>query len=371
VLKPFRMHTKTPSPTKSRTYAEIIDDAIIAAHEAAHGPSEAEQNPSSTAAAVAPEAAPRHPGGRPSACTFGNIHIICQIIAELGVSDTAAAARAGIPASTLSRWKKVQPNLPGIFATAREGYRARLLQIMHEATTRDGRPDWRATAWLLERVFPEDYGRKRTPALSPEDIASTDLAAEPNASAAPLTEPVELNRNEADLGAGPNPIAPPVNDVSARSEPSETLETPATAALIPEAPTSKTSETRQDANPADSIPLEPQAAAFVERSLTASSVTRQDEPAAAPKAPDCPLPFASHMPEAACSETSETPVSASLETASAKPSTDSPLADAMQHGNGLSRRERRHRAHVQRMAERRALTAERRAHHEQHDLAAA
>jgi hypothetical protein len=42
---------------------------------------------------------------------------------------------------------------------AREQFREAKLAIVDEATTRDGRPDWRAAAWALEKAFPEDYGK--------------------------------------------------------------------------------------------------------------------------------------------------------------------------------------------------------------------
>jgi hypothetical protein len=46
------------------------------------------------------------------------------------------------------------------FASSREDFRNRHVHKLQTATTRDGRHDWRASAWLLERIFPQDYARR-------------------------------------------------------------------------------------------------------------------------------------------------------------------------------------------------------------------
>jgi hypothetical protein len=46
---------------------------------------------------------------------------------------------------------------------AREQYREAKLTIVDEATTKDGRPNWRAAVWALEKAFPQDYGRPPRP----------------------------------------------------------------------------------------------------------------------------------------------------------------------------------------------------------------
>jgi hypothetical protein len=85
------------------------------------------------------------------------IDALCSIIRETGASDSGAAARMSLHPSTLSRWKKESPSLAILLRGAREDFRAAQLEVIH-ATVRSGTAtSWRAAAWLLERVFPEDY----------------------------------------------------------------------------------------------------------------------------------------------------------------------------------------------------------------------
>ncbi len=105
-------------------------------------------------------ATPTHPG-RPTLYTEATIERLCAHIREHGLSDSPAAVRAGVSVASISRWKRAHPGLAPRLAGAREEFRAAMLSIILTATTRDGRPDWRAAAWILERVFPEDYSRTR------------------------------------------------------------------------------------------------------------------------------------------------------------------------------------------------------------------
>src|SRR3954452_2992131 len=100
----------------------------------------------------------------------------------------------GVPASTLSGWRKDHPDILNSFAAAREQYRALLLDRLHNAKTRDGRDDWRATAWLLERSFPEDYGRKRLAQPSSQHEFHLDPPADWNASPDPAPAPPRRDR---------------------------------------------------------------------------------------------------------------------------------------------------------------------------------
>ena len=84
-------------------------------------------------------------------------------IRRCGMSDTAAASTLGIGRATLSGWKKEHPELEEWLAMAREQFREAKLAIVDAATTRDGRPDWKAAVWALEKAFPEDYGKPARP----------------------------------------------------------------------------------------------------------------------------------------------------------------------------------------------------------------
>jgi hypothetical protein len=89
--------------------------------------------------------------------------MLWEVIHHRGMSDTAAALTLGIGRSTLSGWKKQHPELDEWLEMAREKFREAKLAIVDEAKTRDGRPDWRAAVWALEKAFPQDYGRRARP----------------------------------------------------------------------------------------------------------------------------------------------------------------------------------------------------------------
>ena len=275
-----------------------------------HGPSLPTAEPASNA---------RHPGGRPTTCTESNLGMICQGISE-GLCDTAAAALIGVPASTLSRWKKERPSVVDCFAAAREKYRSTLLQKLHRAQTRDGRPDWRAAAWLLERVFPEDYGRKRQ--ASSGDMPSM-AACEPPPSTFKSTLP-------------PGGFA--AWKEARRREKEEQMTTPSA--------TSETSETETEEltarNPNPCASGAETAAPARRRTDRIDHIDPRADAAAAVSSETSETP----RPEPAPSSASDDPA---CETSS----------DSAPH-SGLSRRERRHRAHLQRRLERKTHAAQRR-----------
>src|SRR5215207_9202813 len=116
---------------------------------------------SSGTEAVSP-ALPRRMG-RPSGYSEETVGMLCEAIRRGGMSDTRTALTLGIGRSTLSGWKKEHPELEEWLAMAREQFREARLAIVDEATTRDGRPDWRAAVWALEKAFPADYGKPAQP----------------------------------------------------------------------------------------------------------------------------------------------------------------------------------------------------------------
>jgi hypothetical protein len=103
------------------------------------------------------------PMGRPSGYSEETVGMLCEAIRRRGMSDTAAALTLGIGRSTLSGWKKEHPELEEWLAMAREQFRESKLAIVDEAKTKDGRPEWRAAIWSLEKAFPEDYGKPPRP----------------------------------------------------------------------------------------------------------------------------------------------------------------------------------------------------------------
>src|SRR5215218_5664538 len=93
--------------------------------------------------------------GRPTTYSKEALQYLCNIITERGLSDSAAAGEAKISTSSLGRWKKQHEEVRLALLEAREGFRAIQLDQILEASR--GPRGWRAAAWLLERVFPEDY----------------------------------------------------------------------------------------------------------------------------------------------------------------------------------------------------------------------
>lgn len=98
--------------------------------------------------------------GRPPLDRDALVIRICTIISADGLSDSAAARRIGIGTSTIGRWKSEDPDIAEQFGMARESFREHRLAVIRSAKHKDGSPNWRAAAWELERVFPEDYARR-------------------------------------------------------------------------------------------------------------------------------------------------------------------------------------------------------------------
>jgi hypothetical protein len=82
---------------------------------------------------------------------------LCAVIRETGASDSAAAARVGVHPSTVSRWKRDCPDFAIVLRAARGEFREAQLAIIHAEETAGRATSWRAAAWVLERIFPEDY----------------------------------------------------------------------------------------------------------------------------------------------------------------------------------------------------------------------
>ncbi len=84
---------------------------------------------------------------------------ICAVIREEGVSDGAAAARVGVPHTTLSRWKAQDEGVAVELAVAREFYLSPRLEKIAQARRKDGTFDWHAQKWLMKFAAPALYGR--------------------------------------------------------------------------------------------------------------------------------------------------------------------------------------------------------------------
>lgn len=80
---------------------------------------------------------------------------ICEAL-ELGTPRTHAAAAANISDVTFYDWLKTNPN----FSNAVKAAEARCIQTRLERIRAAGMAgNWTADAWVLERRFPQDFGK--------------------------------------------------------------------------------------------------------------------------------------------------------------------------------------------------------------------
>jgi hypothetical protein len=92
------------------------------------------------------------------------------VIRQFGVSDSAAAVKVGMSASTISRWKREFPDLAQELQQAREECRIHHLQVIIDHSQAEGGRGWRASAWLLERLFPGDYSPRMRERFAYENL---------------------------------------------------------------------------------------------------------------------------------------------------------------------------------------------------------
>ena len=104
-----------------------------------------------------PSPAEKTAPGRPSSFNEQMIEALCAVIRETGASDSGAAARVSLHPSTVSRWKRDYPDLAILLRSAREDFRQAQLAVIFQEAQAGKATSWRAAAWLLERIFPEDY----------------------------------------------------------------------------------------------------------------------------------------------------------------------------------------------------------------------
>jgi hypothetical protein len=100
---------------------------------------------------------PPPPPGRSSGYSERVVQMLCAAIREYGLSDSAAAVKTGMSASTIAQWKREFPEIELKLQQAREDCRSQLLQIVMTAAQAENARGWRAAMWLLERLFPADY----------------------------------------------------------------------------------------------------------------------------------------------------------------------------------------------------------------------
>lgn len=109
--------------------------------------------------------------GRPHKFTEETVNTLLAAI-RAGMPFHLAAAHAGIGETTFHEWqrgkfprgadKQLKAEFPERLTRAR-GYAAlRLVALIQDAAPKD----WRAAAWMLERRYPEDFGRREAVELT-------------------------------------------------------------------------------------------------------------------------------------------------------------------------------------------------------------
>jgi transposase len=112
---------------------------------------------------------------RPQKITYELIYKICEDIAR-GFSYDQAALNNGISASTFFRWmrkgkeldaEQIYKDLVRLVDVASEFSEAEALQLIRSEAIMSR--NWKASAWFLERRFPEKYGKKNITDLKKEE----------------------------------------------------------------------------------------------------------------------------------------------------------------------------------------------------------
>lgn len=79
-----------------------------------------------------------------------------RLIEVDGLTPPSAAAAAGIPASTYYDWMATRPD----FGDALKASVAQLKLTLSKRVMEAGKTQWQASMTVLERLFPEEYGRR-------------------------------------------------------------------------------------------------------------------------------------------------------------------------------------------------------------------
>jgi hypothetical protein len=173
--------------------------------------------------------------GRPPALGETERREIAAVLST-GCSIRVAANFVGCSRATIYR---ELANNPDFYDTIRRLQVAALLgplKTLHEAAT----TNWRAAAWLTERLNPQDFGRRHPKMVDPEDIQLAGKVAMREIQEVIkdpkllrkinrrmqriLLEGVHLKRSEKYRPRGPKPSAP--NSASGRSAPPASLPSP-------------------------------------------------------------------------------------------------------------------------------------------------
>jgi hypothetical protein len=157
------------------------------------------------------------------------IELLCQLL-ESGLTLRLAANMAGVTEATVRRWIAADPELEVQVGAAEARFQLRCIDAILAARDKSGNANVRATMWLLESRFPEQFGRKKAtgrakkkqPDPAPTEEALQPATAEPSSSEAEAAVTIAATPH---TNTAPNPtILLPDNPLSPISFSTGTLE---------------------------------------------------------------------------------------------------------------------------------------------------
>jgi hypothetical protein len=117
------------------------------------------------------------PRGAPRKDTEPRIEAICEVLRR-GVARRPAAEAAGVAYSTMRKWADDDPAIAARFEQAESEAQVRLLDMVRRTALTAGPNTWQAAAWILERRWPEHYGRKERLEISVDVMAEAKKIAD-------------------------------------------------------------------------------------------------------------------------------------------------------------------------------------------------
>lgn len=97
--------------------------------------------------------------GRPTKLTPEVWDAICLGV-EKGMSPSRSAIHTGVSPKTLSDWRAENDDFSQAIDQARSRGIAKRIETIDGAIHSDGRKDWKAQAWLLGKMAPDEFGEK-------------------------------------------------------------------------------------------------------------------------------------------------------------------------------------------------------------------
>jgi hypothetical protein len=131
---------------------------------------------------------------------------------EAGATLRMAAAAAGVSEDTLSRWRKTRPDLQAEINQAEAQGAVKALEQIRAAAQGGA---WQAAAWMLERRYPNEYGR-RAPAV--ENVNELEIVRGWLSESAARYQKLAMAQREAEGALRPLPPLEGLEDMPAKPD---------------------------------------------------------------------------------------------------------------------------------------------------------